>query len=1304
MTTVTAQDLQDWSPRLDARAHLPTLIRRLIFASVRPDQIVVPDAEGTGHPGLDGIVFSATGAPPYVPAGRSAWEFKTSGNPQTELGKDYRKRTNQIAAAERATTTIVLVTTRIWDRTSVDKWIARRVKDGWVNIKVITAEDLATWLSQCPGALGWLEEHCGRNPYGRTALRDWWDNWSTATEPAVPPALLLAGRQSARDELLAGLSGAVSSRAITAVTEDEAIAFLAATLLVARPLKPADEGPEPTDAEIAAHDAAETSWREAILERTIVVHDTNAWRSLAAHHEPLILVPVAPCDPTIDAAVASGHHVILPQVARPGESILPRIARPEARQAWEQAGVPWNDADELARSARRSLTSLRRRRGRAGHLRRPPWATGTTSRLLAPLLLAGSWDSTLVGDEQIVLELADRQSLRSLDGDLAVVAAEPDPPIRRHKTGWQFVDPIDAWDQLGPVISQHDLDLFQQRAVAVLTYRNPTLDMTTAERLAAELHNELPPPEYSQAIRQGFAETIAILGAIREDAQLPGGGTGATAAARIVHAVLGSAPSTRWNDVVDLLPDLAEAAPSTFLNAVEDSLRKTDPPILTLFNERADDFGLSHRSAHTHLLWALERLAFSPAHLSRVAVTFGQLAERDPGGTLQNRPENSLRDMLHVIHPQSAVDATARLAAIDALRTAAPQAAWTLMLGLITALDRGMILNRGPRHRDWPRAELPTRPEVLQAVTAIGGRIVYDLGDDGGRWIDATRLLTRLPGPIRTSMLTQAGVVWDQLPDDAQRTVTAELTAQVARHTKYRDTAWALDDQGLAELKVFVDAHASEPNAPGSHMLFSFWPAIEGHDLDTAEGQDALRMLREDAVRAALPDAIPELAAASELPGQIGATLATITTDLDDEILGWIPGDESHLRAVGFGLARARFQDDPDWLYRTVETHPELKVDLLLAGDLSRALINYVDTTSEDDQAAFWSKVNPWTVTDDMRLTVAQQLCSRDRPFSAMNLLLRDNTDTFPIELGLDVMSKPLTGTNESIEHLHSPAYALQQMLDRLDAAGAPTEQLAMLEWWYHPALRHQRTPAAFNTLLAKDPVLFARLVALTTYSDEDLDDLNRGDAEVGSPDDIDAVADGAIKDDENSTGKDTKHDVGEDESVDGTWRFADTPENRDNAFDMLRNWSPPLPGSIGDIPPEVEALQSWIDRAQAELTALKRIRAGSSQIGHALSGPVYDPDGTWPCRAVRDALERANDPDVESGLWAGRMNSRGVVSRDPYSGGEQERQLAATYKSWADQVRGTWPRAGAVLDSIVQSHEAEARRQDGSADDLGDR
>ena len=144
LPTVTAQDLHDWSSRLGARAHLPTLIRRLIFASIRPEEIIFPDAEGTGLPGLDGILVSAAGAPPYVPVGHSVWEVKTSGDPQRELGKDYRKRTDQVAASERATTTIVLVTSRNWEQAKVGEWLARRAGVGWAEIKVIAAEDLGT--------------------------------------------------------------------------------------------------------------------------------------------------------------------------------------------------------------------------------------------------------------------------------------------------------------------------------------------------------------------------------------------------------------------------------------------------------------------------------------------------------------------------------------------------------------------------------------------------------------------------------------------------------------------------------------------------------------------------------------------------------------------------------------------------------------------------------------------------------------------------------------------------------------------------------------------------------------------------------------------------------------------------------------------------------------------------------------------------------------------------------------------------------------------------------------------------------
>ncbi|GIG75853.1 hypothetical protein Pfl04_42570 [Planosporangium flavigriseum] len=73
---LTATDLDEWSRRRDSQGHLPTLVRRLIMVSVRPDRIRVPAAEGIALPGLDGVLTVAGGAAPYVPAGDSAWEVR----------------------------------------------------------------------------------------------------------------------------------------------------------------------------------------------------------------------------------------------------------------------------------------------------------------------------------------------------------------------------------------------------------------------------------------------------------------------------------------------------------------------------------------------------------------------------------------------------------------------------------------------------------------------------------------------------------------------------------------------------------------------------------------------------------------------------------------------------------------------------------------------------------------------------------------------------------------------------------------------------------------------------------------------------------------------------------------------------------------------------------------------------------------------------------------------------------------------------------------------------------------------------
>lgn len=1294
---ITSTDIDEWSGRRDAQGHLPTLVRSLIMASVAPDSIRVPAAEGVSARGFDGVVEAAAGAPPYVPAGRSVWEMGTGSKPAEKAESDYLKRTAQLSDKERAATTFVFVTSRTWS--DAEAWATGKAGggDGWANVKAIDAQDLATWLARCPGTHAVWSEHLGRQPFGVTPLRRWHIDWSEQTEPPIPVELLLCGRHAEAQVLSRALSGGPSDYLVATGSRDEAVAFVAATLLAAR-LKDApapDQGtggvpveplPESSEAELA--DDADRARREALLERTLVVHDESAWRRCVTYESPVILIPLFD-GANVGAALRKGHHVVLARAARPTDTPLPPLHRDQARRAWEAAGLPFPKADDLARAARRSLTSLRRRIGRSGRFRQPQWAEGTTASLLATLLLAGAWRDDIAGDRDVITTLSDRRSWRSVGRDIAPLTMGEDPPLREHGHRWEFVDVIDAWDALSSALTSDDLEVFRHQAERVLTEPDPVAVLPEAERRARALSIEgLPARYYSHNLRTGMATTLAVLGATVGSRLLPGGSTGEEHASRIVRTLLHDADAERWLSLADLLPLLAEAAPAAFLDAVEQSLGTEPPPILALFTEREDPAGLSSTSSHSSLLWALEALAFSSQYLSRTAVVLGRLAERDPGGRLANRPSASLQSFLHLAAPQSAVTAASRMAVIDVIRTEAPEAAWPLLVRLVRSLDRGIILHNGPRFRDWP---VPVHRhtkygEVAEALQGLGERLAEDAGANAARWVEAMQLITSLPTGARARLLDGAKAAWDDLGDEGRATVAEALSDRVRHHREYPDATWALSDDALQPLEDFLDAHGhpTSTGLPADKELFAWLPRSGARDLHDAP--EELAAAREGAVRDALGAGLPGvllLAAEADMPWAVGETLATVTPELDEDVIDLLGGGDVPAHQMAAGLAARRQADDPAWLAQQIEKRPDQAVALLLTADIDPPLLDLVDAASDDVQERYWSRVLPWRTDKTLIDDVVRRLVAHGRPFSAMVLLSdRAGTRPFPAALALEVANAPRTSpVAERLDVIPSPQYVVGELLEKLEAAGVSDDDLATLEWFYLPLLSDARTPKALYRRLARDAEFFAEIVSLV-YRKKNDEEAARADARAGAAETSGGPQDGACAD-----------------AVDG----GDTGESQEHlvraAWALLHEWRTPLPGTDGADLPAPEQAQAWVAAARAALAARHRDHVASVVIGEALSGPITDADGVWPSEPVRAVLEREQDRRLEDGLAIGRLNQRGVTVRSPYSGGDQERLLARQYREWADKVRDDWPRAGAVLDDLADGYEADARREDASAE-----
>ena len=65
------------------------------------------------------------------------------------------------------------------------------------------------------------------------------------------------------------------------------------------------------------------------------------------------------------------------------------------------------------------------------------------------------------------------------------------------------------------------------------------------------------------------------------------------------------------------------------------------------------------------------------------------------------------------------------------------------------------------------------------------------------------------------------------------------------------------------------------------------------------------------------------------------------------------------------------------------------------------------------------------------------------------------------------------------------------------------------------------------------------------------------------------------------------------------------------------------------------------------------------------------------------------------NGFYVGIYNKRRIVSRSLAEGGEQERELAENYDSYASDSAYEWPRVAGTLRRIADGYRNEARRRD---------
>jgi hypothetical protein len=214
-------------------------------------------------------------------------------------------------------------------------------------------------------------------------------------------------------------------------------------------------------------------------------------------------------------------------------------------------------------------------------------------------------------------------------------------------------------------------------------------------------------------------------------------------------------------------------------------------------------------------------------------------------------------------------------------------------------------------------------------------------------------------------------------------------------------------------------------------------------------------------------------------------------------------------------------------------------------------------------------------------------------------------------------------------------------------------ERIARLEWQYLPALGYDANPRMLSRLLARDPAFFVELVSV-----------------VFRPASVQEAPQPTEEGQRRAT----------------------------NAYSLLEEWSI-SPGLQDDGHIDGTVLSDWVLRALQGLEQTDRLDAGTRAIGRVLAKAPSDSDGSWPCRAIRDLFQAQRSEQLERGFYVAVLNKRGPTTRSLEAGGAKERSLAAKYRDEAERYADEWPRTAALLRSLADHYERDARGEENSAE-----
>lgn len=1086
--------------------------------------------------------------------------------------------------------------------------------------------------------LQWLEKYLG----DIKTVKEFWEEWTSATEPVMTEELLLNGRDEVVEKIKSWIKQDKNTIAISAKSKDEAILTFIALLN--------------RDIDIE---------KSATLQPIFIILSREAWITTCKIASNVTLVPFF--KPLNNLVIPKNCRVVVPfsqvDVKWDKDVIdVPKQSNSQFAAALEKIGVPSSEAYSLAEKTKSNLLVLRRRLAINPWSLKPAWSEQPGLVDLIPALLVGKWKENHEGDKVVISKLAGceyDQYIRSIMPWLGLEEA----PITKTLDNYEVVGLEDAWDYLYEVLTASDIANFEQCINDVFSAQDPTFDLEQDQWFAASIYDKKP--NYSSGLYEGLATSLIML-ALRDDRKNHFNIISTQGRVNFLIEKVYSEINTweKWFTIAPYMQLFAEAAPEETLKAIEREINNSNSTFFELFRKTGD--GIFGRNYYTHVLWALEILAWHPHYASRACMILADIGEKSTEFKIVNSPSNSLLQIFMPWHPQTTITSDERLEISAKILARYPETGWKLAIQLLPRMGGFASNNPKPKWRDWEVEDSKpiSSSTYLDHINKISYLIIQYAGNRHQRWMD---ILDHVEGLRLKSIQELTAPLMQKKSSFVSREQVAiwnKLREKIGKHRKFATANWSLPKEIIDELeRVFIAYEPVDTIERKRYLFTSYHPVLVNPIPYSKEDNSFVECER------------------TQIRKEREQALIDIYTSLgEDGLLRLVEGCENDY-AIGDILIRHVFNYELKLRFLMellrlkkdviVERYMQVFCDIngfdRLAEEVRGAIPSlgkserdqllrnlpfrresweFIDQFEEQVSRAYWQEVNVNVFVNGSEEIVIRNMIHCDRPYSALKFLRwKEEIEAELILSSLEACivfypKKELSGIG--LEHTQSEIMDLFKYLYKV--VGIDRKRLLALEWWFLPMLEYNMQPKVLFSELGTDPDLFVELICL----------VYKGDKEEKT-----------LKIDEHERARARR------------------------AYELLKMFTS-IPGfSENDIKPDF--FRNWMEKALDGCRKQSHTAIGEQHLGTLLSFSPIGHDGMWPHEIIRDFIEEYYSEHLASGFEIGRLNQRGTYMG---TGGRAERELSAEYIKFADSLKICWPRCSAILRSIAEKYKYDAKRE----------